>query len=119
MEGQEVVPGDGALGHVGLPVTGLIGVLGVPGLQIGQELRQGDLGLTEDEVMGFRVQVRAGGGVRAAADHRLPKGAETLDEAQVVGLLRDHAAEEDQIGPFNVLGIEFLGVRVDETAFPR
>jgi hypothetical protein len=68
--------------------------------------------------VGCAIDMGARSGIGAADDDRLPVRAAKVDQPQRVGLLRQHAAGENQIGPGNIVARDRLGIAVDEARCP-
>ena len=64
------------------------------------------------------VEMRARRDVRPADHDRLAARMAQFDQAEAVGLLEEHAAGHDHVGPVDVGGREVFGIAVDEPEFP-
>jgi hypothetical protein len=86
--------------------------------QVGEEERQGDLGLTQDQVVDGGKLVRFAGEKRSTGDDRNAEGIAARDDVLGGFLLDDHTSEKDIVSPEEVVVGELGNVHVDQLEIP-
>jgi hypothetical protein len=102
------------IGSVGIDVDLLRGA----GREVFQEPGQREFGLAQHEVIGFVIEVGAARGVGSPDDDPLAPPLRLPDEMKRVPLLRDHSADEHDVGPREEFGAPRLDVAVHEPHLP-
>jgi hypothetical protein len=113
VELQEIEAGDRRARDVGETGRREQAALG-PGHPGGEEVAQDLLGLPEHPEVGRSVDLGGARGVGAAHHDGLAGRLHGLDDPEGVGLLGQHAARHDQIGPGEVGRVELLDVAVHQ-----
>ncbi len=110
---------DRRFGHVDGKFLRLEDAVANPGIP-GVDKRLDDaLGLAEHPEIGALVGFRRRGYIRAANHNRLAARLRQRDDGERIRLLRQHAAGHYHVGPVEVRFLQFLGVAINQPAFPR
>jgi len=115
---EEIEAGHRRLGHVGLEFgrgehAGPRAVL-----PRSDEFANNPFRFAEHLEVGCTIDMGARSGIGAADDDRLLVRVAKVDQPQRVGLLRQHSAGENQIGPGHIVARDRLGIAVDEARRP-